>query len=363
MKNYTHAFFLLICFAFLGVSNAQTFKINGHVKGLPDSSWIFLRPADNNDVIDSAQVLEGRFNLKGRIADEAIQAMVYTANYKNYTSFWLENNVYQIFFSNGQFKQGVILGSDLETESKIKFGGIRYLYDLQDSLVSLRKQVKDTTLKAVLKTAYKKVDSVLMQENIHSIISRPNSLLSANTLNIYKSGWPKELVAELYNGFTDKLKQSSFGKDIEQFLRLNKDHKIGDRYTDIVQPNMQGKMVKLSDIKAKFVLVEFWGSWCGPCREGNPELIATYNKYKSKGFEIFGVSVETNKSQWEKAVKEDKIPWENVSELNGDKNTATAIYGINGYPSNFLIDANGFIIAKDLRGAELTKKLEELLGK
>ena len=122
-------------------------------------------------------------------------------------------------------------------------------------------------------------------------------------------------------------------------------------------------MKSLSKVKAKYILLEFWASWCQPCREENPQLVATYNKYKSKGFEIFAVSLDNNAAAWKDSVKKDGLIWENVSELTGDENTAFIQYGGNGVPANFLIDASGTIIAKDLRGDKLAAKLKELLSK
>lgn len=119
---------------------------------------------------------------------------------------------------------------------------------------------------------------------------------------------------------------------------------------------------KLSEFNNKLVLLEFWGSWCGPCRRENPHLVKTYNEYHSKGFEIFAVSLEETKEKWKKAIKKDSLSWTHVSDLKGRDNSAGLIYGVNGIPDNFLIDKNGTIVARNLRGEKLNEKLTELLN-
>jgi peroxiredoxin len=109
--------------------------------------------------------------------------------------------------------------------------------------------------------------------------------------------------------------------------------------------------------------MEFWASWCAPCRRENPNLVKTYERFKDKNFEIFGVSIDENKKSWISAVKKDKLTWTNAADLlNEEKNPAAKAYGIRGVPHNFLIDPNGVIIGKDLKGVALEKKLEEILN-
>ena len=112
----------------------------------------------------------------------------------------------------------------------------------------------------------------------------------------------------------------------------------------------------------EYTLINFWASWCGPCRSFNPELVEQYKLYKDKGFEIFGVSLDTDKEKWRKAIEKDGLNWENVSDLKGNNNQAAVTYGVRDIPDNFLIDDNGIIIARFIRGQELDKKLKELFN-
>ena len=126
--------------------------------------------------------------------------------------------------------------------------------------------------------------------------------------------------------------------------------------------NTIGEMKKLSDFNDKIILLEFWASNCGPCRQENPNLVKTYESYQPKGFEIFAVSQDTKKTNWLKAIEEDGLPWLQVSDLKGRDNSASLIYGINAIPDNFLIDKNGIIIGRNLRGEKLNEKLASLLN-
>ncbi|WP_082794000.1 peroxiredoxin family protein [Roseivirga seohaensis] len=125
------------------------------------------------------------------------------------------------------------------------------------------------------------------------------------------------------------------------------------------QANVDGQTIQLSELKGKYTLIEFWASWCGPCRAFNPELVELYN---DQGFEILGVSLDSNKEKWEKAIEKDGLTWPNVSDLKGDNNEAAMIYGVRDIPDNFLIDENGIIIDRFIRGEKLQMRLKQLFN-
>lgn len=138
---------------------------------------------------------------------------------------------------------------------------------------------------------------------------------------------------------------------------------VGKTYTDLAMPNPQGKTIKVSDYvkKNKYTLIDFWASWCGPCRAEMPHVVKAYSTYHKKGFEVVGVSFDNNKAAWTKAIKTLKLPWPHMSDLKGWGCAAAPIYNIKGIPANVLVDKNGIIVAKDLRGEDLLNKLAELM--
>lgn len=162
------------------------------------------------------------------------------------------------------------------------------------------------------------------------------------------------------------LRASGLGKSVADKIATMKKTQAGVEAPDFTQPDVSGKPVKLSDFRGKYVLLDFWASWCAPCRRENPNLVKAYAKYKSTGkFEILGVSLDkpTDRAKWLKAIDDDKLNWPQVSDLKGWDNAAGQLYEIKAIPMNFLIDPQGKIVAKYLRGEELNKKLEEVLTK
>jgi thiol-disulfide isomerase/thioredoxin len=180
----------------------------------------------------------------------------------------------------------------------------------------------------------------------------------------------EELWPDLFNSLSDEVKSSHIGQIFKAIVDKNvmndmmvKSVGVGKLFKDFSLMNINGKEVKMSSClkKGHYILLDFWASWCGPCRGENPNLLKAYNKYNSKGFDVVAVSLDEKKESWMKAVADDKMPWIQLSDLKGWKSEIIRMYGVTGIPANFLLDENGTIVATSLRGEALEKKLEELL--
>lgn len=169
-----------------------------------------------------------------------------------------------------------------------------------------------------------------------------------------------EPAAKVFKILPLRVQNSVFGKQIKEAVRIDALTSIGKPAPDFTQPDTAGKIIDLKNLRGKYVLVDFWASWCGPCRKENPNVVAAYNKYHDKGFEIVSISLDNNKRSWIKAIQADGLSWMHVSDLKGWKNAAAAQYGVKLIPQNFLLDKDGKIIARNLRGAALAKKLSEI---
>ncbi|RQO75800.1 hypothetical protein DBR43_05375 [Pedobacter sp. KBW06] len=277
-----------------------------------------------------------------------------------YYQFFVESG--NIKISGGKRTEDIkITGSKSQDEYEAYDKTLKYLDDQESPLYEKWGKVsKDEQI-----ALEEKVDDLRKQRrerNNNYIAAHPASPLSISMVSEKAMMGSYDEVALAFEKLAPSAQQSGEGKRISERLAVLKRSAIGEPMLDFKQNDTEGKPVQFSAFKGKYVLVDFWASWCGPCRAENPNVLKLYNEYKDKNFTVVGVSLDDKGENWKKAIKDDNMPWTQVSDLKGWKNEVSTYYGIMGIPSTLLIDPQGKIIAKDLRGLALTKKLAELFN-
>ncbi len=331
------------------------FIVNGIVKNMPDSTKVVMY-LNMETILDTAMVMNEGFQFQGHV-ERPTKVVLRIESTRDTKTFWLENNTITISGEKGNMRHSNVVGSQTQDEAALLLKRKDSIYKAMEYLGSL---ITDSTRDSLFNVHEDMLDHVA-QIDKGFIMDYPNSYESLTVLHQFtmkRLGGVK--TDSLFSILNKELQLTEEGKSITQFIKLNKNIKIGERFIDFEQTNSEGVPVRFSRAMGKYTLLEFWSSSCGPCRVSNPKLVKAYELYKDQGFEIIGVSLDSNKEKWLRAIEKDKLPWENLSDLKGINNKAALIYGIEALPDNFLIDENGIIIARYLRDDNLEKKLKEL---
>lgn len=347
-----------------GWAMAQTFTIDGKIDGLKGGkAELQLREAGKMVPKYSTGIAEdGTFTLKGKVTEPDLYVLK-IGDLRGGISIFLDNSNIKVVAKSDDLPGAAVTGSQTHNDlagfnkiAKAQSEKIRPLYMASSEAEKANKTAEVKKIDAQLE----KLEAEQMVEKmnyVQTIIKSPVAPYVLNSL-VYSIEDPAQL-EKMINGFDPALADYKYVKTLKESLVKLKLTAVGQVAPDFTQNDPDGKPVKLSDFKGQYLLVDFWASWCGPCRAENPNVVAAYNKYKGKKFTILGVSLDRDKAAWLKGIQDDKLTWTQVSDVKYWDNEVAKLYGVRSIPANFLLDKNGRIVGRNLRG----DKLEEALAK
>lgn len=366
--NYIKRIITVACFLMPSMTFAQgnDFRLKGHIEHFPSGKVILT--ANDGHILDSTKTVDGNFTFEGKINNPVFAYLTFGDDMQR-VSFFLESKNISLALNKDSLQNAMIKGSPetknwedyLKVFHKISMSAAPY-YHLSDSLHKASNGKLDSTDKVTIQNALDKLQDYDLKMHKEYVLSHQNSVVCPffiidHFINYFEFKQADMLFALV----TPEVRNSFYGKKLSTAIEIADRTAIGSSPT-FSQMDTCGKTVNLKDYRGQYVLVDFWASWCGPCRAENPNVLAAYKKYHKLGFAVVGVSLDNNKKAWLNAIHHDGLQWTQLCDLKGWNNAAAIEFGVKIVPTNFLLDKAGKVIAKNLRGEDLQNKLNELLN-
>lgn len=350
------------------VAQNPGYVVSGTVEGVPDGTKVYIAEMQGYFSFvpsDSTLVKNGRYEMKGQQKQPVLRFVMAVVDKSDplMAQFILENTHITINLTKDPKTTVVIGGRDNELWAEFN----KKEEDYNSKVEPTWKIANDSTKTQVERdSAQKKLDEFNKLQNAkHTqfLVDNIPSGVSSILLGYYYTQLDEPTLTKILALMKEKCPNDEVYREIVKEREITKKTGVGAQYTDIALNTPEGKLIKVSDFvgKNKVTMIDFWASWCGPCRQEMPNVIKAYNEYKEKGFAVVGVSLDNNKKAWKEAIQKLGIPWPQMSDLKGWQSAGAALYNVRSIPATILIDQKGKIIAKDLRGEELEIKLKEIL--
>ena len=378
-------FALAFTAAVLVSCNKDGYTIKGEVKGFEDGTKVYINKQDENGFtkIDSTDVKGGTFTFKNEKAPETDIYFIELGKTQEFAfPFIMEKGEIKSTFDKAKPQEVKVNGTknnDLMTSYndeafKIQTEIMDFQKQNQAKFMEAQQKGDQATMKSLM-DQITKIQEKYVDQNKKFITTNKDSyvsLLLLTQLAMSDALTPDE-IKKYYNDLDASVKDTKKGKEFAENLKKiettqkesqEKKNKvaIGQKAPDFTANTPDGKAESLhKNLGSKATIIDFWASWCGPCRQENPNVVALYNKYKAQGLKIVGVSLDKEKEAWVKAIADDKLDWLQISNLKFWDDAIAKEYAVEAIPATFILDANGTIVAKDLKGAELDAKIAELL--